>query len=329
MAQHIAHKLGILVFVLALSAAILLIWASFVPPGAAAAPTLRGQRALAYGELPLVFEVNEGQSEPQVKFVAHGQGFTCFLTQGEAVLAMRASSRVTNPHDLRSASSPETESTIALRIQLVGASSEAVLRGEQPLSTKVNYLIGGGPESWHTGIPTNGRVRYQGVYPGTDLIYEGADGRLEYDFTLKPGAQPEKIVLNIQGANKVTTTAGGDLLLHTPAGIVRQLRPVAYQEIGGVRRNVAADYVLKNSSQIGFHLGVYDQQLPLVIDPTIEYSTLLGSSTVDTNTSIAVDAAGSAYVVGSTQSAGSRCLLLWLIGPQRHSLNLVFVLLFF
>jgi hypothetical protein len=43
-----------------------------------------------YGRLPLSFEANRGQTDPQVKFVSRGQGYTLFLTHsGEAVLALR------------------------------------------------------------------------------------------------------------------------------------------------------------------------------------------------------------------------------------------------
>jgi hypothetical protein len=34
------------------------------------------------------------------------------------------------------------------------------------------------------------RVEYSGVYGGIDLAYYGSQGRLEYDFVVKPGADP-------------------------------------------------------------------------------------------------------------------------------------------
>src|SRR3970282_389544 len=42
-----------------------------------------------YGKLPLAFEVNQGQTDSQVKFLSRGRGYTLFLTPTEAVLALR------------------------------------------------------------------------------------------------------------------------------------------------------------------------------------------------------------------------------------------------
>lgn len=305
MAHHTPHTVSVVLFVLLGSAVLLLARSPFESANSGTAALSTRQAALAYGEFPLLFEVNQGQTDSRVKFVAHAKDMTCFLLPGEAVLAFRSRSAETNlpGHPFRP--NPKEESTLALRIQLLGVSSDALLRGERPSRAKVNYLIGSSPKSWHTGIPTNASVRYQRVYPGTDLIYKGSQGRLEYDFVLDPAAQPERIALNVAGANRLAIGELGDVLIYTQAGILRQPRPFAYQEIGGVRRKVAADYVLKGDSQIGFHIGAYDRRQPLVIDPTIEYSTLLGSSSLGTagNASLAVDGAGNAYVTGSTQSA--------------------------
>jgi hypothetical protein len=42
------------------------------------------------GALPLAFEANEGQSDPQVKYMARGNGYTLFLTGSDAVFAVRS-----------------------------------------------------------------------------------------------------------------------------------------------------------------------------------------------------------------------------------------------
>jgi hypothetical protein len=48
----------------------------------------------AYGHLPLSFEENRGQTDPQVKFLARGGGYSLFLTPTEAVLKLRAPASV-------------------------------------------------------------------------------------------------------------------------------------------------------------------------------------------------------------------------------------------
>ena len=43
----------------------------------------------AYGKLPLSFEINRGQTDPQVKFLSRGNGYSLFLTGNEAVLSLK------------------------------------------------------------------------------------------------------------------------------------------------------------------------------------------------------------------------------------------------
>src|SRR5204863_5868180 len=77
--------------------------------------------------------------------------------------------------------------------------------------------------------PTYRAVRYADVYPSIDLVYYGRRRRLEYDFIVAPGADPNRIGLSIDGAEGVAVDGAGTLVAHTAAGDVRQPRPVAYQ----------------------------------------------------------------------------------------------------
>src|SRR5438552_3541482 len=42
----------------------------------------------SYGKVPLSFEANQGQTDPRVKFLSRGSGYTLFLTGDEAVLSL-------------------------------------------------------------------------------------------------------------------------------------------------------------------------------------------------------------------------------------------------
>ena len=52
---------------------------------------------------------------------------------------------------------------------------------------------------------------------------------------LAPGADPNAIVLSFEGPDRLELNTRGDLLVHTTAGELRQVRPVIYQDIDGVR----------------------------------------------------------------------------------------------
>jgi Beta-propeller repeat len=118
-----------------------------------------------------------------------------------------------------------------------------------------------------------------------------------------PGADPNLIKLGFDGADKIEIDAQGDLVLKTANGEVRQRKPVAYQRVDGSKREIISRYALKGGQEVVFELGEYDHARPLVIDPVMAYSTYLGGSSGEYPGSIAVDAAGNAYVTGETYSS--------------------------
>jgi len=184
----------------------------------------------------------------------------------------------------------------------IGANLEPSVVGAEELPGKANYFIGSDPANWRTDVPTYAKVRYKNVYPGIDLIYYGNQRQLEYDFVVSPGADPRRIRLGFHGADKLEVDAQGDLVLHTATGVIRQRKPVIYQEVEGARREIAGGYVLEGARRVGFRVTAYDAHRPLVIDPALFYSTYLGGSDSDEGFAIAVDTAGTAYVTGGTFS---------------------------
>lgn len=249
----------------------------------------------AYGKLPLSFEANHGQTDPQVKFMTRGPNSTMFLTANEAVLSLTKA----GPDGPDGQKAP-AQSTV-VRMGLMGANPAPQVSGQSPLSGKVNHFQGNDAQQWKTNIPTFGKVSYQGVYPGIDLVYYGKQGALEYDFVVAPGADPGTIRLNFSGGQGMGIDRSGDLVVQTVAGEVRHHKPVLYQMDGSKRRPVAGSFVL-SGTQVSFQVGDYDRAKPLVIDPVLAYSTWLGGGGADVGFGIAVGADGSAYVAGETTS---------------------------
>lgn len=251
------------------------------PPNSAARASIA-----AYGDLPLAFEPNRGQTNPAVRYLARARGYNVFLTDREAVMVL-ASGRV-------------------LRLGMAGASAPRRRQPVDRLPGEVHYP--GIRRGAVKGIPTYGRIRYADVYPGVDQVFYGREGQLEYDLVVAPGADPGLIRLEVTGSEGVRLTENGDLALGIDRQELRMSRPVAWQEVDGRRQAVECRYqVLDDQApgkrQIGLLIGDYDRTRTLTIDPIIQYASFVGGSAGDAVLDVAIDATGHACLTGWTLAA--------------------------
>ncbi len=215
----------------------------------------------AYGQIPLSFEVNKGQTDPRVNFLTQGAGYTAFLTPAGAVMELQQANG---------------GNVVTMKLRGANAGSHAV--GLDKQAGVSNDFIGNDPSKWHTNIANYAEVAYKGVYRGINLVYHGDQQQLEYDFVVQPGASPGAIRLAFGGALGKSLDAQGDLVLHTSGGDMVEHAPVAYQVVNGVRHAVASRFVLGRDGQVSFQVGHHEHSKPLVIDPvlSLSYSTYLG-----------------------------------------------------
>jgi hypothetical protein len=283
---------GLVVFALLAAASVVLMPMALTPTAARAAGAHEppaglsaaggGQALDAYGNLPLSFVGNAGQTDRSVRYYAHGSGFSFFFTEDKAVLSFAKGERGQ-----------------ALELHFLGSSPGATLEAGDSAPGTANYLTAG---SSHTNLPTFQQLTYRELWPGIDMVFAGRDGSLKYEFHLAPGANPGDIRLGYAGADGLSVSPDGALLVDTQLGALRDSAPTSYQNIDGGQVTVESRYALEGHSY-GFTLGSYDRSQALVIDPALAYSTYLGGSGTDEGFGVAVDAAGSAYVTGYASSA--------------------------
>src|SRR6185295_15868014 len=117
------------------------------------------------------------------------------------------------------------------------------------------------PSRWRSGVPAHARVRAADVYPGIDLVYYGVGRRLEYDFVVAPGADPDAIRMKIEGADATRIEADGSLTIAIAGREIRWGKPVVYQQgEAGARVAVEGRYVKLGRRRIGFRVGAHDAQ---------------------------------------------------------------------
>ncbi len=188
-----------------------------------------------------------------------------------------------------------------VELHLEGSVAGVRPEGIEAMPSKISFFGGDDPSKWSSGLPAFGGVRYRNVYAGIDMLYRTAD-HLKSEFVVAPGADPGVIRLRFTGSQGITLGDDGSLRVKTASGELRDEHLEVFQTLGGRRVMVPARFRFAAPGMAAFELGAFDRQAELVIDPVVSYSSYLGGSRIDQITGIAVDAAGSAYVCGWTDS---------------------------
>jgi Beta-propeller repeat len=239
--------------------------------------------------LPLRFEENRGQWNPEVLYAARaglasGHSNLFFTKHGPVFTGVAGNA----PH--------------RVNVSWLRANPSPAIEPLDRLPAHTDYFIG--RSQWHTGISHYARIAYRSVYPGIDVVYYGSHDQLEYDFVLRPGADPHAIRLQFQGADRISLTGEGDLVVECAGARLVQKRPLLYQEdpLTSERRLVEGRYRLLAGSVVTVDVSHYNRSRPLVIDPVVTYATFLGGSATDQINAVTTDANGLIYVVGYTDS---------------------------
>ncbi len=268
------------------------------------------------GQMPLYFIENRGRLDPRVAFYVQGHDKTLYFTRKGITFALSGRKRrepsasglltkASFPSPKRGKEEPDRRWVV--KLDFVGANPSPKITPGDRLPAVVSYFEGP-RENWKAGLSTYGSIAYSDLWPGIDLIYSGTANRLKYSFLVKPGTDPARVRLAYRGASAVRLNDAGQLEAETPAGVLRDDKPYAYQEVEGRRVEVNAAYSLDRASaggsrRYGFALGSYDRSKPLVLDPAVfVYAGYIGGSSTESGMGIAVDSSGNAYVTGATAS---------------------------
>jgi hypothetical protein len=237
--------------------------------------------------VPIRFEPNLGQSEPDVRFLARAAGYSvAFLGDGSALYFFEAGGG---------------EQEYTLRVEFLGRNDEIALAADDLLPSVTNSYTGQDPSAWVAGIPNYGRLRARALYPGIDLIWRARHGDLEQVYQVAPGADPDQIRVHFPDTAWVKLDGRGGIRLGVSNGHLRIHPPYAYQVSGGHREKVEISYCLEGNV-VCFRTGQYDRSRRLVIDPVLNVATYVGGAGYDRAYAVAVDASGSMYVAGETAS---------------------------
>lgn len=248
--------------------------------------------------MPLHFERNLGQTHESVQYLVRARGYVAYFTGDETVFALAhgTPAPVDEP-------APRGAAVDVVRMRFVGSAAPHKLAGQLPLPGRSHYLIGDDPGAWVRDVPHFETLAASEIAPGVDARWRtGKDGHLTYDLVVAPGADPQAVAIRFEGAESLEIEAGGALRIETPSGAMRHSAPVLFQDVDGQRIAVRGGFDLRAPDSVGFRVGKYDRRRPLVIDPSITYSSLIGGTELDISKDVDVDASGNSYFVGYTKS---------------------------
>ncbi len=231
--------------------------------------------------MPFFFLENRGLTDPRAHYFLKRPELSAWFMEQEIVLAMRGH---------------------RISMRFAGANGSARIEGAEHMDGHASFFIGDDANRWVKDLPMEGAVAYRELWPGIDMVYAGNGRTLKSEFRVAPGGDPSRIRWTYSTPFRAAQSRDGSLSVSGEGLDLREDAPVIYQENHGARVAVNGKFHVFADGSVGFDLDNYDHALPLVIDPTMTFSTYVGGNGQDEATSVALDPNGNAYLAGWTDS---------------------------
>ncbi|MBW2430669.1 MAG: hypothetical protein JRF56_17040 [Deltaproteobacteria bacterium] len=226
-------------------------------PSPAASLTLRHK----IKSLPVPFLENQHRFDEEVLFYTAFSGNRFLVNSDDSLV-----------YEFQLPNDGKRTGPLVLKEQLIGAKIAKIV-GDRATALKVNQLSTRMPAAAGHQIPGSERLDLGRIYDGIRCQLRVRGGGVEKVFRVEPGADPNQIRVQLDGAGALKLTRNGEIAVGTKWGAITLSKPIAYQYTPAGRQNVAADYLI-SGSQYGFHLGAYDPTRELIIDPQLIASFL-------------------------------------------------------
>lgn len=189
-----------------------------------------------------------------------------------------------------------------VRLRYVGSTGLLRAMPERESPIRLSEFRGVDPTAWRAGRTAYEAIRIPQLYPGIDLVLSGTQGIMKLDYVVAPYADPSQIRIQFPGALRIGVGEHGGLVIETPDGEWREGAPVIYQP-GLEAAHVSGRAVVEADGTARFEIGEYDRSRPLVIDPALTFSSVVGGNGASAAEALAVGPGGEIVVAGFTDAS--------------------------
>ena len=258
----------------------------------------------------LRFTENKGQANKEFLYIGNtGAGTRMYFQKSSISYVLSRTERIEEDEEKEKKEQqekPERPITKIHRVDLEfeNANPNTIVTAEEKTNDYSRYYL---PQCKDGAVANNYlKLTYKDLYPNIDVVFKGGTkSSMEYDFILKPGANPDDIKIKYKGAGNISLEKQ-TLIIQTSVGEIKEYIPESYQIINEKKVNVKTEYIFSPPTlgRVGegiltFKLSNYNSNYSLIIDP---WATYYGGSDDDCGTGIASDVNGNVLVTGSTAS---------------------------
>ena len=190
----------------------------------------------------------------------------------------------------------------AYTVLFIGSSNQSLFQPERPTGEVANFMLGDDTSRWKQDVRSFASVIQKELYKGIDIRYYSNGSQLKYDLIVNAGAPVSQVVMKYEGVDKLSLK-DGQLIISTSVGESKELAPIAYQIINGLKKQVECKFQL-DGNDVRFKVKDYDQNSTLVIDPVLIFSTYTGSKSSNWGYTAAPGPDGSLYAGGIVFGSG-------------------------
>jgi hypothetical protein len=192
----------------------------------------------------------------------------------------------------------------AIKMQFVNANANPTLANKNSFSAYTNYYYGKNPKNWKTRVRSYQQIHYNNLYDNIDLALYSLGDKLKYDIIVNPGGNIKDLALLYEGTDELSIDDEGNLRITTSVNEIIEQKPYAYQEIDGEKIEVPCQFVLKNNTVSFKLMKSYKKKYPLIIDPTLIFSSFSGSFANNFGMTATYGQDGSLFAGGTAYATG-------------------------